>query len=55
MIMRALAESQGPFVVECHSPESNHLQQEMIKQKILSYNRKEKSLEELSRKFIDNF
>jgi hypothetical protein len=26
--------------------------QEMLKQKILSYNRKEKSLEELSRKFI---
>jgi len=30
-------------------------EQELIKQKILSYNRKEKSLEELSRKFILNF
>jgi|JI6StandDraft_1071083.scaffolds.fasta_scaffold235542_3 hypothetical protein len=45
------------FVVEeCRSRGGNqHLQQELIKQKILSYNRKEKSLEELSRKFIDNF
>jgi transcription factor E2F7/8 len=31
------------------------LQQEIIKQKILSYNRKEKSLEELSKKFIESF
>jgi hypothetical protein len=29
--------------------------QEMLKQKILSYNRKEKSLEELSKKFIERF
>lgn len=29
--------------------------QEMLKQKILNYNRKEKSLEELSKKFIENF
>jgi transcription factor E2F7/8 len=28
---------------------------ELLRQKILSYNRKEKSLEELSRRFIDNF
>lgn len=27
----------------------------MLKQKILNYNRKEKSLEELSKKFIENF
>lgn len=33
----------------------DHLAQEIIRHKILSYNRKEKSLEELSRRFIDSF
>ncbi len=58
IIIQELIDRKQPiFVVTQHKvfPENQQLQQEIIKQKILSYNRKEKSLEELSRKFIDNF
>lgn len=44
------------FTLATHLPRDDDFsRQEMLKQKILSYNRKEKSLEELSKKFIDRF
>ena len=58
MIYQLLALKLPIFTVsECRQlpRDDDFSRQEMLKQKILSYNRKEKSLEELSKKFIERF
>ena len=53
-----LSEGLPPFRVEVGRGEKAKAPmcpEQQIREKILSYNRKDKSLEELSRKFIDNY
>lgn len=54
-IAQLLASGRPIFLVRDGRRTEEFSRRELLRQKILSYNRKEKSLEELSRRFIENF